>query len=295
LYSRLVPYCILLFSVLLPACDLVEMKADGEESAEATPDPIARVHNNFLYPTDLEGLVDREISPQDSASRIERYVNSWIRNQLLIDEASTKMDFDEAEIERKILEYRYSLMGYEYQSFYINQNLDKEVTDEEILKYYEDNIDNFPLRQNIIRGRIIKIPKAAPKINQVQRWMKSSREQDLNDLRQYCLTYATLYSLEDSLWINFDELVKNTPVAGVPDKVNFLKKNSYTEFSDEESLFFLRINEYKVLNDTSPVEIVYDQVKNIIMNRRKVELANKLEEDVYERAKSNNEFEIYNY
>jgi len=271
------------------------MKADGEETTEAIPDPIARVHNNFLYPTDLEGLVDREISPQDSASRVERYVNSWIRNQLLIDEASTKMDFDEAEIERKIQEYRYSLMGYEYQSFYINQYLDTEVSDEEILKYYGDNIDNFPLRQNIIRGRIIKIPKAAPKVNQVQRWMKSNREQDLNDLRQYCLTYATLYSLEDSLWINFDELVKNTPVAEVPDKVNFLKRNNYTEFSDEESLFFLRINEYKVLNDTSPVEIVYDQVRNIIMNRRKVELANKLEEDVYERAKNNNEFEIYNY
>ena len=184
-------------------------------------------------------------------------------------------------------------MGYEYQSYYINQNLNTEVTDEDVLKYYEDNIENFPLRQNIIRGRIIKIPKAAPKINQVQRWVKSNREQDLNDLRQYCLTYATLYSLEDSLWINFDELVKNSPVAEVPDKIDFLRKNDYTEFSDEGSLFFLRINEYKVLNDVSPVEIVYDQIMNIIMNKRKVELAKKLEEDVYERAKSNNEFEMY--
>ena len=76
--------------------------------------------------------------------------------------------------------------------------------------------------------------------------------------------------------------------------IDFLKKNNYTEFSDEGSLFFLRINEYKVLNDISPVEIVYDQIKNIIMNKRKVELAKKPEEDVYERAKSNNEFEIYN-
>ena len=177
------------------------MRSDTEDEAESTPDPIARVHNNYLYPQDLEGLVDQNISPEDSASRIERYVNSWIRNQLLIDEASTKMDFDEAEIERKILEYRYSLMGYEYQSYYINQNLNTEVGDDEILQYYEENIENFPLRQNIIRGRIIKIPKAAPKISQVQRWIRSNREQDLVDLRQYCLTYATLYSLEDSLMI----------------------------------------------------------------------------------------------
>ena len=287
-------YRTLLFATIITGCDLVEMKSDTDEVSESVQDPIARVHNNFLYPDDLEGLVDREISKDDSASRIERYVNSWIRNQLLIDEASTKMDFDEAEIERKILEYRYSLMGYAYQSFYINQNLNKEVTDEDILEYYKQHIDNFPLRQNIIRGRIIKLPKSAPKISQVQRWARSTREEDLDELRQYCLTYSTLYSLEDSLWINFDELVKNTPIAEVPDKVNFLKRNKYTEFSDEESLFFLKINEYKVLNDISPVEIVYDQIKNIIINKRKVELAKKLEEDVYERAKTNKEFEVYN-
>ena len=124
--------------------------------------------------------------------------------------------------------------------------------------------------------------------------MRSNREEDLNELRQYCLTYATLYSLEDSLWINFDELIKNTPIAEVPDKVDFLKRNRNAEFNDAESLFFLRINEYKVLNDISPVEIVYDQIKNIILNKRKVELANQLEEDVYERAKQNEEFEIFN-
>ena len=291
--SKLLTYFILSLALLLAACDLVEMKADEEDAANK-PNPIARVHNNYLYPDDLEGLVDRETSPEDSANRIKRYVNSWISNQLLIDEASTKMDFDEAEIERKILEYRYSLMGYEYQSFYINQNLDKEVDDEEILQYYEENLDNFPLRQNIIRGRIVKIPKAAPKINQVQRWIQSKREGDLAELRQYCLTYATLYSLEDSLWINFDELVKNTPIAEIPNKVDFFRRNRYAEFNDVESLFFLRIDEYKVSNDISPVEVVYDQIKNIIINKRKVELAKNLEEEVYERAKTNNEFEIYN-
>lgn len=292
--SRIFKYSLIVFISFISSCDLVEMKSDSKIEEPEAPEPIARVHNVYLYPDDLEGLVDRDISPEDSASRVERYVNSWIRNQLLIDEASTKMDFDEAEIERKILEYRYSLMGYEYQSYYINQNLNKEVNDEDILNYYEENIVNFPLRHNIIRGRIVKIPKAAPKVSDVKRWVRSSREADLAELRKYCLTYATLYSLEDSLWINFDELVKNTPIAEVPDKVDFLKKNTYAEFSDEAALYFLKIDEYKVLNDVAPVEIVYDQIKNIIINRRKVELAKKLEEDVYERAKKNKEFEVYN-
>ena len=153
MFNKTLPYYLIVFTLLISACDFVEMKADNEESEEDIQDPIARVHDNFLYPEDLEGLVDSETSPEDSASRIERYVNSWIRNQLLIDEASTKMDFDEAEIERKILEYRYSLMGYEYQSYYINQNLNPEVNDEEILAYYEENIDNFPLRFQMLHQK----------------------------------------------------------------------------------------------------------------------------------------------
>lgn len=280
-------------SVLVGGCDLLEMKADTSNDLEEKSEPIARVHDHYLYPEDLLGLVDSNTSAKDSVARIEGYVNSWIRNQLLIDEASTKMDFDEAEIERKILEYRYSLMGYEYQSYVVNRNLDTEVDDEEIVKYYNENLDNFLLQQNIIRGRYIKLPKAAPRTSQVRRWIRSNQEKDLQDLRQYCLTYSTLYSLEDSIWINFEELIKNSPVAEVPDKVDFLRRNKYSETSDEESLYLFYVLEYKVSRDIAPVEIVYDQIRNIILNKRKVELTKNLQKDVYERAKENNEFEVY--
>ncbi len=291
--SNLVSYVVLIL-VVLSGCDFLKMKENQEDENEVVAIPVARVHNKYLYAKDLIGLVAKNTSPEDSASRVERYVNLWIRKQLIIDEASTKIDIDEAEIERKILDYRYSLLGYEYRSFYINKNLQSEVSDEEINTYYEKNLDNFPLGQNIIRGKIVKLPKEAPKTNQVPKLIKSSKSEDIEKLKDYCLTYATLYSLEDSIWIRFDDLIKNTPLAGLPNKVDFLNKTNYTEFSDDLSLYFLKINEYKISNDISPLEVVYDQIRNIIINKRKVDLAKNLEEDIYERAKNNEEFEIYN-
>ena len=293
-YRRITYYLLLGALLIVSSCDFLKMKDIVENPDEEGSMPIARVHNHYLYLHDVEGLVDRSTSPEDSASRVERYVNSWIKKQLLIDEAATKINFNEAEIERKILDYRYSLMGYEYQSYYINQHLNKNIPDDEILEYYEQNLDNFPLKQNIIRGKFIKVPIEAPKINQVQIWIKSVKPEDLENLREYCLKYATMYSLEDSVWLNFDEIIRNTPLAELLNKVDFLKKNQYAEFGDEESLFFLKIDEYKISDNISPLDVVHEQIKNILINKRKVELARNLEEDVYEKAKKNNEFEIYN-
>ena len=285
---------LLVLGVLSTSCDFLKVKEQSEIENQSLSDPIARVHNNFLYPEDLEGLVAVGISVEDSANRVERYVNSWIRKQLIIDEAMSKMEFDEAALQRKILEYRYSLIGYEYQSYFVNQNLNKVVSEQDVFEYYDAHKDNFPLKQNVFRGKFIKVPLQAPKINTAKRLIRSNKEADEEELRSYCLTYATLYNLEDSTWVNYDELIQSTSFAEDPNKMDRLKNRTYLELNDQESLYLIKVLEYKTLNEIAPVEIVRDQIRNIIINKRKVELANNLEEDVYEKAKNAGDFEIYN-
>ena len=147
--------------IILAGCDLVKVKDDTLKNNDA-PQPVARVNDTYLYKTDLEGIVTAGANPQDSADRVTAYINQWIRKQLLIDEATSRIDFDEAEIQRKILDYRYSLIAYGYQEYYVGQHLNKEVSEEEIKGYYDQNADNFPLKQNIIRGKFIKVPNDAP-------------------------------------------------------------------------------------------------------------------------------------
>jgi hypothetical protein len=257
------------------------------------PEPIARVNDHYLYVSDIEGMVPSEASLEDSTSLMNAYVNNWIRKQLLIDDASSKIDIDESEIQRKILDYRYSLVAYEYKSYYINQHLKKEVTEEEIITYYEENQDNFPLKQNIIRGKFLRIPKDAPTKVNLKTLIRSSRNDRMEELQAYCFSYALMYSLEDSVWINFDDIIKNTPLAEIPNKVDFLQRTNYTEYSDEASNYYLLIKEFKKTDDIAPLEVVRDQIIDIIINRRKVELARDLEKEVYDKAVETNAFEIY--
>lgn len=260
---------------------------------EEQEQPVARVNNTYLYASDLEGISESTVNSADSADRAESYINQWVRKQLLIDEATSRIEFDEAEIQRKILDYRYSLIAYSYQEYYIRENLNKEVSEEEIVKYYEENSDNFELKQNIIRGKYIKVPNDAPRTTQLRDLMYSNRAEDIETLKSYCFSYAINYSLEDSIWINFDEIIKNTPLAEIPNKVQFLRTRKFVESSDDNAMYFLKIDEYKKTDDIAPLEFVRDQIASIIVNKRKVELADNLEKEVYEKAVETNAFEIY--
>jgi hypothetical protein len=282
---------VLIVSSLLLSCDLIQMKKDngsGDDKREA----VARVNTAFLYKDELIGVVPAESPKDDSTARVEAYIDSWIRKQLLIQEASKKININEAEVERKILDYRYSLIAYEYQSQYIKQHLDTAIAPAEIENYYKNNIDNFILKQNIVRATYIKAPKNAPQSKKIKDLIFSTSEKDKKELKSFCLSYSLAYHLADSSWMVFDELVRNSPLIEIPNKVQFLKTNPYYEVEDENYGYYLKVEEYRISDNVSPLEFVRDEITNIILNKRKVELAKKLEDEVYSHALENEEFEI---
>ncbi len=275
-----------LASLTLLSCDRIR---PGEPDRR----PVARVENSYLYQDELEGITPPGTPEADSAQRVEAYVDSWIRKQLLIQEATRKMDINEAEVERKILDYRYSIIAYEYQTFYVKQKLDTAISSQEIQAYYKDNIDNFILKQNIVQATFIKVPKTAPKTDKIKEMIFSNREKDERELKSYCLSFAAAYQIADSSWMVFDDLVRNTPMSEIPNKIQFLKANPYYETSDDSYLYFLKVDNYRITDNVSPLEFVRNEIRNIILNKRKVTLARQLEDEVFDEAQENKKFEIY--
>jgi hypothetical protein len=276
--------------LMITSCDLIQRKKTNPEDLN----PVARVQDIYLYPEELAGITTTDMSKEDSAARINAYVNSWIRKQLLINEARKKININEAEVERKVLDYRYSLIGYEYQNYYIKQKLVDSVSEAEIQEYYQSHQDNFILKKNIVRGTYIKVPKGAPRNDRIKGWIYATATKDRDELKSYCLSFSTAYRLADSTWIEFDKLSYNSPLAEIPNKIQFLRMYPYYETTDNDFLYYLKVDEYKIVDNVSPLDFVRQDIKNIILNKRKVELARKLEEEVYENASREKAFEIFN-
>ncbi len=242
-----------LLALLTFSCDLFPFKK-SHLGPEEDLQPIARVHDNYLYKSDLEGLMQKGMPKSDSANIAERYVQSWIKKQLLIREAAAQSDFDESALEKMVQNYKQDLMIHALEKKYVEKELNREVSEEEITKYYKDNLVNFELKQNIIKCLFIKLPKDAPKIQRLKKLLYSTNDKDKEELKSYTYRFSTSYSLQDSLWINFEEVIANTPFTSIPNKVQFLKKNDYIEMTDEDFTYFLRILDYKISEEISPLE-----------------------------------------
>ena len=82
---------------------------------------------------------------EDSAYFVEKFINNWIRKELLLSHAEMNINMDLFEFEKQIEDYRESLLIYAYQQEILNQNFDTMISSLEIQDYYNQFKDKFIL------------------------------------------------------------------------------------------------------------------------------------------------------
>ncbi|MEP0366660.1 MAG: peptidyl-prolyl cis-trans isomerase [Cyclobacteriaceae bacterium] len=279
-------FYIVLIILITSSCEFFKPKEIKEEP------PIVTVGDNRLVASDLDGLFPKNISDTDSTKLAEKYVDDWIKKQLMIARSSENVNVNEAEIERKVLDYRYALVVHSFIKKYIDQNLNTEVSEEEIARYYEEKSDNFLLKQNIIKCMFVQVPKTAPNLRKFRRNFQKYPEKNQEEVMSYVSQFASKTFLEDSVWVIFDEVTLGTPLEGIKDKKQFLQRNKYSETSNDENTYFLKVFDFKGADEVSPLEFIKGDITSIIINKRKITLKKELEEKIYEEAEQQGLFEV---
>lgn len=285
---------ILLTTSILSACFFLLLNGSAckkkSQDHSNTEKVIARVYDRYLYKDDLLNIVPPGTNRNDSLTIIRSYVQNWIRQQTILKRAEDNLDEERKNVERELEEYRNSLITYIYESELVSQKLDTTITDEEIEKYYNDNQKNFQLKNNILKVRYLKVPATAPKLEKVKSWYKSESAKDIKLLEDYCYQFATDYFFNDEEWLLFDELLKKIPIRTY-DQEQFLRNNRFIEIPDSTSIFFVNIKGFKIKESLSPLSFERENIRNLILNKRKLELISEMEKDAYQDALQKEEIE----
>lgn len=271
------------------------MASCNQEQASTTPDKgkvIATVYKYNLYESDLAAAVPAGLTPEDSTRRAENFINSWVREMLLLSKAENNLPEKDPEMEKKLTDYKNSLIIYEYETELVRQKLDTVVTDAEIETYYNEHTNDFQLRDNIVKVIYVKVDKKAPNLPKLKAWIQSDKPQDREELDKYCKQFASNYYLDDNSWLFFDDLLKEVPIQTYNREL-FLQNNRFVEVSDSSSIYFLNIKGFMTRNSQSPLSFEKENIRNIIINKRKLELIDKMHDDLYNEAVENNSIKIY--
>ena len=255
-------------------------------------DAIARVGEEYLLRSELDEVLSNDLSPEDSAAIAYNYIYNWARKRLVLQKAELNLSENEKDVDRLVEEYRNSLVRSLYEKKLIAEYLDTVITGAQVEEYYQDNQDNFELKENIVRAEYYKFDPATPKLSDFRRWFRSRRETDVEKRQQFALDFAQERYMSDTTWISFMDLVLRVPLQTYNQK-QFLRANEYVEIEDSTAVYFIHIEEYKVTDSFSPLEYVRPTIENIILHQRKLDLIKEMENRLYEDAQKRNEFEIY--
>ena len=255
---------------------------------------LATAFDYTLYQSDIKGIVPAGTSKTDSISIIKNYIDNWIKQKIILQKADKNLNSDQKNFEQQLEDYKNSLIIYSYETKLINQLLDTNISNDEIEKYYNNNADNFQLKDNNIKVNYVKLDINSPLKAKFKNMVFSKK--DDNDEKSQLIDLATKHAvnffLDDDSWLLFDDLLKEIPIETY-DQEAYLKSNRTIESKDENFYYLIHIKDFKIRETTSPISFEKDNIRNIIINKRKLELIEKMQKEAYDQAVKNNDFKIY--
>ncbi|MEI6822768.1 MAG: hypothetical protein WCL51_12610 [Bacteroidota bacterium] len=251
---------------------------------------VATAFEYNLYKSDLKGIVPPNTSKNDSVLIIKNYLNNWVRQKIILHKADKNLTNNQKDFTEQIENYRNSLVVYNYESKLITQLLDTVVKKEQIEDYYKKNTDNFLLKNNIIKVNYIKLSSKSPYKAKIKQMLFSGS--DKNQLYKQCSQNAANYYIDDDKWLLFDDLLKEIPIETY-DQEAYLRNHRTIEISDSSFYYLINIKDFKIKESISPLSFEKENIRNIIINKRKLELINKMHDEVYQDALKNKDFKIY--
>lgn len=269
--------------LLLQGCDLFSKK-----SKEII---VAECYGKYLYESDLNSVA-QGVDATDSIARVNAYIDSWVRQQLLLHQAEANLSPEELDFTKQIEEYRNSLVVYAYETQLISQKLDTVISEAEIETYYEQNKESFVVRNTLVRVAYVVLDEKCKQKNDFRMLMSDHDTLMLQKLDALATDYALTSYLDVDQWMRLDRLTEIIPLE-IYNVESFLKKSKFVSFDKDGMLYLARIEDYLLEESISPIEMERDNIKALILMRRKKDLIDRMQTSLYEDAQREHAIEVY--
>ena len=242
-------------------------------------EPIAEAGGKFLYKEEIENIFFTEMSKEDSAAAVEKYIRSWATD-ILMYELAQKNIKNEEELAFLLENYRRTLLTYEYQLQLVKKRLNNSVAPEDIRSYYSKNPQLFRLDETLIKGVFLRISNQAPDIDAMRSLVTYFKEKDLDQIESLSIKNAAKFEYFNEKWHPLLEIQRKSSIR-IENKES-LKYRPFYEGKDSLSTYFLFVREYKLEGEQQPLDYAESKIRGILLEQRKNAFLKQFSDKLYE-------------
>lgn len=278
--------------ILTGLCALSGFSCTPKASTE-TDQTIVQVGNKLLTLNDLSTKIPTGLTASDSIAFVEAYIEKWIKQQLLVNEAESKLTSEEKDVREELEKYKEELLIFRYQSSRIPEIVERSVPYSEIETYYNENTEKFDLSETIVRVNYLILPQGVKLTAQMRKIAVSDDPDDISAFEEYAHTYARKYENFNDNWVSFNNLIVNSKL-NESNETRLLQQNKIIEFVSNSETHLLVIRDYKLAGETAPIDFVEPQIRYLLINNKKLDFLREIKDSLYTDALKYNKFRVFN-
>ena len=260
---------------------------------ETEKEALARVGDSYLYREDIATLIPDGISKQDSTAFVINYINNWASKELLLDKSRINLPEEKLAAYNRLVEnYRTDLYTRAYLEALVQQASDTLISNSELQGFYSLEKENFKLTEKLVQLRFVALPPQFLDQDVVESKLKDFEPEDKAYLDSIAVQFKKLH-FNDSIWVSVSRLIEEIPPLTSLNEEKYLKNSQFFELRDSIGVYLGKVNKVLEINDIAPISYITPDIKQIIINRRRLSQIEKIETEIIDEAIQKNEFEIY--
>lgn len=260
---------------------------------EQKSESIGRVGESYLYKSDIATLVPAGTSKEDSILLVKDYINRWASQKLLIEAAERNLsNAKKKEYNTLIRQYEIDLYTKAYIEEVIKNTVDTIISEKELKQYYQDNKENFKTNGTLVRLRYINLPKNNPRFGTIKSKFYDYNKKDKKFWDTYALQFNS-FAMNDSIWVDMNQVYSKLPFITPDNGDALIVAGKRIEKTEQNDIYLIKITDVIDKNQVSPFEFIKPTLREVLLNKRKLELIKKFEKEIIDDAIKNNDYEIY--
>ena len=266
------------FIVVLSLCALLSASCHRHQDRV-----MAQVYYHKLYESEILQNMPAGLSPADSISMVNDFIDKWVKEQLILHEAEKNLSPMEKNFDKQIDQYRNNLLVNAYYDKLVARSDTFNVTDEELEAFMKSFDKRYTIEKEIVKVNYVKLLKNSPLLEIVKGILfDDARRTEEKESLMILLGDSIEYLLDDDTWLYLDDIQNEVSFDFTQEAVSGKNKCVEKEIGDYH--YLLVVLDYKNQRSVSETNEEKASPRMMLPNQKRQRFLKQHVEELYEKA-----------